>query len=130
MRPAHRRYIRDLMIALAGYLLLMGLSLVLLLQIEGPLLRAMVALLPMLPMGWMAVAMIRVVRDSDELERRIELQALTFAAMLLCTATFALGLLGAAGVLQPGGTAVLLWIMPVYMLLYGACKWAAYLRYR
>lgn len=130
MRPVHRRYFRDLMAAMAGYAALMCLSVLLLMQVEGALLRAVVALFPMLPLGWLAYAMARAIRDSDELERRIELRALTFAALLVCAATFALGLLGAADVLRPNGTVVLLWVMPGYMLLYGACKGVAYLRYR
>lgn len=130
MRAVHRRYIRDLMAAMAGYAGLMCLSIWLLMQVEGTALRAVVALLPMLPLGWAACAMARAIRDSDELERRIELRALSFAALLVCAATFALGLLGAAGVLRPNGTVVLLWVMPVYMLLYGTCKGVVYLRYR
>ena len=60
--------------------------------------RAMLALAPVLCMGWMFARYLHFLRDCDELERRIELHALAWAAGLGLIAALAAMLLLDAGV--------------------------------
>ena len=61
-------------------------------------LRLAVALAPALAMAWMFAAYLRFLRDCDELERRIELDALAWAAGIGLLAAMAAMLLLDAGV--------------------------------
>ena len=56
-------------------------------------LRIAVALAPVLAMAWMFAAYLRFLRDCDELERRIELGALAWAAGIVLQASMATMLL-------------------------------------
>ena len=61
-------------------------------------LRIAIALAPVLAMAWMFAAYLRFLRDCDELERRIELDALAWAAGIGLLAAMAAMLLLDAGV--------------------------------
>ena len=61
-------------------------------------LRTAVALAPVLVMAWMFAAYLRFLRDCDELERRIELDALAWAAGIGLLGALAASLLLDAGV--------------------------------
>ena len=52
-------------------------------------LRLAIALAPVLAMAWMFAAYLRFLRDCDELERRIELGALAWAAGIVLHAAMA-----------------------------------------
>ena len=79
----HRRYIREFSWAMAGYMVLLFLSMWLLKRVEEPTLRALVALLPAVPIALVLRAIIRYIRDADELQRRIELESVSFATALV-----------------------------------------------
>ncbi len=130
MRSAYRAYLRRFFPAILAYVVVLFAAMYALRQVEALPLRALIALAPMLPIVLVARAIVLFVRDSDELERRVELEALALAALLLSTGSFALGLLVLADVLPiPGGIA-LIWVMPSYLFLYGTCKCFAARRYR
>ena len=65
---------------------------------QSTLLRTLFALGPVLAMAWMFAAYLRFLRDCDELERRIELGALAWAAGIGLLAAMAAMLLLDAGV--------------------------------
>ena len=65
---------------------------------QSTLLRTLFALGPVLAMAWMFAAYLRFLRDCDELERRIELDALAWAAGIGLLAAMAAMLLLDAGV--------------------------------
>ncbi|WP_407353396.1 hypothetical protein [Luteimonas sp. R10] len=131
MRTAASRHLtREFLPAMGAYALVLVAVTFALRHLDTPVPRAVLALLPLLPIGFAARAMLRYVRRCDELQRRIELEGMGLAALLLCLGAFALGLLARANVLDVDGTVVLVWILPVYVLLYGACKSAAARRYR
>ncbi|WP_149195702.1 hypothetical protein [Luteimonas suaedae] len=131
MRTAASRHLtREFLPAMGAYAVVLVAATFALRHIDTPVLRAVLALLPLLPIGFAARAMLRYVRRCDELQRRIELEGMGLGALLLCLGTFALGLLARADVLAVDGTVVLVWIMPLYLLLYGVCKSVAARRYR
>ncbi|QDH71605.1 hypothetical protein [Marilutibacter alkalisoli] len=114
-----RRYLREFIPAMTGYVVVLLASVHALRAVDSPLARAAIALLPVIPIGFAARALLRFVRDSDELQRRIQLEAFALASLVLTLGAFSLGLLGRA-VLQPlDGATVLIWILPLYALLYG-----------
>lgn len=93
-------------------------------------LRTAVALLPTLPIAWMIRVMVDNVLAGDELQRRIELEAVAVAGLVVGLGSLTLGLLVIAGVLAVTGRTVLVWIFPTLVLSYGLARiWAAR-RYR
>jgi hypothetical protein len=84
MKPHAKRYFLELGGAMVGYGLALVGSLTLLRAHPDTPLRVPLALLPMIPAAFAVVAVLRFVRASDELERRIQLEAMTFA--FACTA--------------------------------------------
>lgn len=130
MRPVQRDYLRRFLPAMLAYAVVLIAAMFALRHVEATLLRALIALTPLLPIALAAGAMLRFLRDSDELERRVELEAMALAALLLTTGSLALGLLVSAGLLEVDVGQVLLWIMPAYLFLYGICATFMARRYR
>jgi len=131
MRPVHRRYLREFIPAMLGYVLLI-LGSVYWLRFGQPPAnwRPVIALLPVLPIILVMRAMVRVIRDSDELERRIELEAVAISALLVGTGFFSAGLLAGAKVIVLDGDAVAVWVLPALCAIYGIAKCWAVRRYR
>ena len=78
--PALRsRYLREFMPAMAGYVVTLFASVWLLRHVDEPGLRALVALLPVPAIAMAMRAIVRYIRDADELQRRIELEAVSIA---------------------------------------------------
>ena len=130
MRPVQRAYNARFLPAMLAYVIVLFAVTYALRYVEPLPMRALLALAPMLPIAVAASAIVRLVRDSDELERRVELEALSMAALLVTTFTFALGLLAAADVLHFDGGMAMLLVMPCYVGLYGICKCLAARHYR
>jgi hypothetical protein len=125
-----RRYLREFLPAMGGYVLALGASLWLLKLVEAPVLRAMLALLPVPPVALAVRAIVRHIRDSDELQRRIELEAVSVATALVSMLYFAGGLLQMARVIDiPSGQAMF-WVFPMICLAYGLAKAFVAGRYR
>ena len=125
-----RRYLREFLPAMAGYVVTLGASLWLLRIVEEPVLRAMLALLPVPPVALAVRAIIRHIRDSDELQRRIELEAVSVATALVSMLYFAGGLLQMAKVIDiPSGQAMF-WVFPLVCMTYGLAKAFVAGRYR
>ena len=131
MRPVHRRYLREFIPAMVGYVLLI-LGSVYWLRFGQPPAnwRPVIALLPVFPIILVMRAMVRVIRDSDELERRIELEAVAISALLVGTGFFSAGLLAGAKVIALDGDAVAVWVLPALCAIYGIAKCWAVRRYR
>ncbi|MDO5504940.1 MAG: hypothetical protein Q4F49_01425 [Pseudoxanthomonas suwonensis] len=129
--PASRGYRRTALPAMTLYLLLLMLSMGLLKAgIASVPLRALVALLPVAPIGWVMHALLRYLREVDELKRRIELEAVGVGAMLVSLAYLAGGFLQLARVIDlPAGTAMI-WVFPMMALGYALGKFLAQRRYR
>jgi hypothetical protein len=125
-----RRYLREFVPATAGYVVALGASLWLLKRVDEPALRVLLALLPVPPVALVMRAIVRYIRDSDELQRRIELEAMSTATALVSLLYFAGGLLQMAKVIDiPSGQAMF-WVFPLVCIVYGLAKLFVAGRYR
>lgn len=87
--------------------------------------KAIVVLSPMLPVLFIAWALVRYVNRCDELERRQHLEAAGVAVIVVSLACMTLGLLAAAKLITVNGALVLLMVLPALCLVYGlACTWS------
>lgn len=129
-QPANRRYMRAALFFLIGYALLLAMSLVLIRHgIAWMPLRALVAVLPALPLLLLMRAALRYLREIDELQRRIETEAIGAASLLLSLLYFAGGLLEKAEVFAFDAAATMIWVFPLLMLFYGIAKMLLTRRY-
>ena len=131
MREVHKRYLREFLPAMAAYVVLILLSALASERVDSVAGRVVLALLPLLPILLAIRAMVRVVRDQDELERRIDLEAIAIAAMSTAFGFFSFGLLPLADIgWQVGGHTVAIWVMPCLFAIFGITKPLVARRYR
>ena len=129
-QPAGRRYLRVLWPALVGYSLALFASIWLLKQgIASVPLRALVAVLPVLPLALMMGAGLRYLREIDELQRRIETEAIGIASLLVSLLFFAGGLLQKAQVFDVDAGVAMIWVFPLLCAIYGIAKMILTRRY-
>jgi len=81
------------------------------------------------PIAMTLRAMIRYIRDADELQQRIELQAVSFAAAFVSLLYLTGGLLQSARVLDVAASAAMIWVFPLVCLAYGLAKIVVSRRY-
>lgn len=93
-------------------------------------LRSVVSLLPVVPVAFFARALVRFIRDNDELQRRIDLEAIAIASLIVSLAYFSLGLLAAAKVIAISGDVVMIWVLPAICGTFGIVKLWSSRRYR
>ena len=130
-QAAGRRYLRALWPALALYSLTLFASIFLIRRgIESVPLRGLVAVLPVLPIGWMMLAALRYLREIDELQRRIETEAIGIASLLVAVLYFAGGLLQMAKVIDIEAGVAMIWVFPSLCLVYGVAKMILARRYQ
>ncbi|HUD42838.1 MAG TPA: hypothetical protein VMR06_12680 [Dokdonella sp.] len=129
MHALERRYGREMALAAVLYVAAMLTAWPLALRTDAASLRAVLALLPVLPAALMLRAIYRHVRDSDELQRRLHLEALAISASAVSLVSMALGFLAAAKVIVLGGD-VLLWVFPVLAGVFGVVRCWIQWRYR
>lgn len=125
-----KRYSREMMVAMGGYAVLLFTSIWLLKYVDTTGLRAVIALLPVPPIALLLRAMIRYIRDADELQQRIELQAVSFATAFVSLLYLSGGLLQTARVLDVPASAAMIWVFPLVCLGYGLAKIVVARRYR
>ena len=129
-QPASKRYFRAMWPILIGYSATLYLSITLIKRgIESLPLRALVAVLPALPLVLLVVAALRYLRGIDELQRRIETEAIGIASLLVSMAYFAAGLLEKAKVFSVDAGAAMIWVFPLLCGVYGIAKMALTRRY-
>lgn len=129
-QPAGRRYIRALWPIMIGYSLSLFLSLWWIRRgIESLPLRAVVAVLPALAIVLLTRAALRYLREIDELQRRIETEAIGFASLLVSVLYFAGGLLQLAKVIDVRAGVAMIWVFPLLCLVYGVAKMVLTRRY-
>ena len=128
--PALRgRYLREFAPAMAGYVVAVVLSLWLLKRIDEPVLRALVALMPVPPIALALRAIMRYIRDADELQRRIELEAVSFATAAVSLVYLAAGFLQLAKVIDVRAGTAMIWVFPLVCAVYGIAKAVVSRRY-
>ena len=129
-QPAQKAYLRAIWPFLIGYSLLLFLSIWLIKRgIEPVALRAMVALLPVLPLLYFLWASMRYLREIDELQRRIETEAIGIASLTLSMVYFGAGLLHKAKVFDVDAGIVMIWVFPLLCTVYGIAKMVLTKRY-
>ncbi len=117
------RYLREFLPAMAGYVIALFLSVWLLKQgVTEPGLRALVALLPVPAIGMALRAIIRYIRDVDELQQRIELEAVSFAAAFVSMVYVTGGFLQLAKVIDIPSAVAMIWVFPLICASYGLAK--------
>ena len=130
-QPAGRRYIRALWPIMIAYSLSLFGSIWLIKRgIESVPLRAAVAIVPALAILLFMRAALRYLREVDELQRRIETEAIGIAALTVSFLYFAAGLLDKARVISVDAAAAMIWVFPMTMLVYGIAKFFAVRRYQ
>jgi len=117
-----RRYVRDLTATMGAYVLVLFVSLRLLGRIDPPLLRAAVALAPLLPIGLAMGVMVRYLRALDEMQQRIELESLGIATMLVSMLYMTGGLLQVAGLVEVAGVDAMISVFPLIAGVYGIAR--------
>jgi hypothetical protein len=115
MNQASKRYARDFMIAMAAYVIIIIASRLILNNLGELPWRYPIAVLPAIPVIFLITGFMRYLSGIDELQQRIQLQAIGFAAGTTGLLTFAYGLLELAGLPQFST----FFIFPMMVLLWG-----------
>ena len=117
-----QRYRRDFVPPMIAYVAVMLFWKNLLDHVDAHWLRVVVALLPALLVMLVIRAMARYVRDSDELQRRIELESVSLAAGVVAALYMTGGFLQSAQLINIPSTLSMLWVFPLLCFLYGMFK--------
>ena len=86
--------------------------------------------LPVLPIAWMMLAALRYLREIDELQRRIETEAIGAASLLVALVYFAGGMLEKAEVIGMDAGIAMIWVFPMLCGIYGIAKMILTRRYQ
>ena len=121
-----RIYTRNFLLAFVVYAILIFVSAALLKRNPEASWRFFVAILPMLPLIFAFRAFLHYLSNIDELQQRIQLQALGFAAGATGMVTLTYGLLENAGLPRLSMT----WVFPLLCLLWGGASWLLTRRYQ
>lgn len=121
VRKAQRQYLRHMLPAMVGYVLAITVVSVSSRMDWPTWARTLVAVLPVLPMIWVVVSMWRMIQRSDELERRIHMDAIYVSCGITGVASFAVGMLELVDVWRPEGG--LFWVLPAMFAVYGVAQW-------
>jgi len=89
-------------------------------------LRTLIALLPMLPIAWVGIIIMRFIRSLDEMQQKIQLESVVFSAVMTGLLTGAYGFMEGVG--YPELDTV--WIMPMLMILWVVGQALARRRYQ
>ncbi|MCC6596538.1 MAG: hypothetical protein IT477_08545 [Rhodanobacteraceae bacterium] len=122
-QPAGRRYLRALWPIMVGYTLALFASIMLIRRgIDSVPLRALVAVAPAFALVLLMRAALRYLREIDELQRRIETEAIGIASLLVSVLYFAAGLLQKAKVVEVDAATAMIWVFPLLCATYGIAK--------
>ncbi len=125
-----RRYTRELMVAMTAYALVLFASVWLLKHVEALPLRVALALAPVVPIGFAVRAMVRFIRDIDEMQQRIELEAISIATVFVSMLYMTGGFLQSAKLIDIPGATAMIWLFPLVTFSYGMAKAIVARRYQ
>ncbi len=126
----NRQYLREFLPAMGVYVLAVFGSLLLLKNIDAPAIRALVALLPVVPIAFALRAIMRYVRNVDEMQQRIELESIAFATALVTLVYLAGGFLQLARVIDLQAGVAMAMVFPLVCGVYGIAKLVVARRFR
>jgi hypothetical protein len=124
-----RRYQREVSLAMGIYVIVMLFWKRLLHAVDPIWLKWLVALFPALLVCWVMRAFVIYVRDSDEMQRRIELESGAIAALLVAAGYLAAGFLQSAKLIDVAAGPALIMVFPAMCLMYGVAKIVVSRRY-
>lgn len=111
-----KRYYKEFGISMSFYVVAVLSSISILNNFEFPqILKIVITLIPVIPTIFVVIAIMRALQDSDELQQRIQLQAVTFSAITTGLITFSYGFLENVG-FPPFPT---IWVLPIMFFLWG-----------
>jgi len=111
----NRQYVREFLMAMAAYTITLIASIWLVGMIENQWLKWLIAVLPIIPIGFALRAFLRYLAQTDEYLQRIQLQAIGFAAGATGIVTFTLGLLENVGF----PSVPMVWVLPMIVAFWG-----------
>lgn len=130
---AEIRYTRRVVTTMSAYIALLFGSILLLrgLAADWPAgAKALLALAPVVPVALLGKALVAYLGECDEMIRRVELEAIALASLIVGLLFLSIGFLIQAGVFALGGGTVAIWVFPSLCGIYGLTKWQAVRRYR
>ncbi|MDP1546717.1 MAG: hypothetical protein Q8L87_11900 [Anaerolineales bacterium] len=93
-----RRYLRELLVSMSIYIVILIASISILERIELPKIwQVVITLLPAIPVAFVIIVIMRLLVDSDELQQRIQLYATALSAALTGFITFSYAFLENVG---------------------------------
>jgi hypothetical protein len=111
-----KRYYREFGIAMTVYVITVIASVTILTKFEFPqAINALIALTPLIPTAFVIIAIMRGLRDSDELQQKVQFNAIMFSAITTGMITFGYGFLEGIGF--PKFPTI--WILPMMFGLWG-----------
>lgn len=126
MDANERRYLKEVATSMAAFIAMVAFSIWLLKGREHSLLRYLFALLPVIPSAFAIRAGIRFFRGLDELQRRIQFEAMAFSFLGTCLISLNWGILQRAGLPH----ADVIWITLLMLGLYSVGVLIACRRYQ
>ncbi|MFC7520045.1 hypothetical protein ACFQS6_07200 [Xanthomonas populi] len=117
-----RRYHREFGVPMLLYVVVMLFWTYLLAHVDPNWARVLITLLPAVLVALVIRAVARYVRDSDEMQRRIEPESIAIAAGLVSGAYMTGGFLQAAELIDIPATVAMLWVFPMLRAIYGITK--------
>ena len=121
-RQLARRYQIEVSVSMGAYVLVMIFWKQLLGLFDATWLKVLVALAPALLVGWVMRSFVRYVRDSDEMQRRIELESCAIASLMVAAVYLGAGFLQSAKLIDVPAGIALIGVFPALCLLYGVTK--------
>ncbi len=128
MRAAEKRNLRGLVLAIVAYTVVMLTVWPLVGTTDDRTIRAVIALAPVIPVLFVVRAFVRQILDSDELMRRLNLEALSISAGIVSVLSLMGGFLAAAKVIELDGL-ILFWVFPALGATFGLLRKLAVRRY-
>ncbi len=93
-QEVQKRYFKEFGVSMGLYIVLLIGSVTVLTNFELPkAAQIAITLIPVIPTIFVVIAVMRALRDSDELQQKIQLQAVTFSAIVTGLITFTYGFL-------------------------------------
>ena len=97
-KQATRRYVKEFLVAMSVYVIVLIASISILNRLELPKLwQIVISIAPALPVAFIILVLMRLLINSDELQQRVQLLATSFAAALTGLITFSYGFLENVG---------------------------------
>jgi len=111
-----KRYYKEFFISMTFYVILLIASITVIENFNLPqAIKIIVVLIPVIPTIFVIIAIMRALQDSDELQQKVQLNAITFSAITTGLITFSYGFLENIGF--PSFPTI--WILPIMFFLWG-----------